>query len=83
MSCRQIPTSFENLEKLCPAIIRYGIPFFNPGNIGDINKLEQIQKKFTRLLFAKTSRPNYITRLTLFDLHPLEHLFIKYGGTFL
>ena len=43
MLFRQIPTSFENLEKLGPAIIRYGIPLFNPGKRGYINELEQIQ----------------------------------------
>ena len=79
------PALLSKLFKLYVSpIIFYGLPFFHPTSSSALCKLENIQRKFTRALYLKSSiRPDYATRLAIFNLCPLELLFLKFALLFL
>jgi hypothetical protein len=54
-------------------IIEYGSEIYSPRRIEDINKIEQIQKYFTRRLYGlRLNRPKYLDRCKNLGLTPLE-----------
>ena len=63
------------------SIISYGFSFYFTTSKINMQKLEKIQKYFTRRLFdriyGKNSRPEYSERLKLFDLLSLESFCVQ------
>ncbi len=64
-------------------IIDYGSVIYSPPKIAEINKIEHIQKYFTRRLFSLRNRPDYLKRLCSLRLLPLETRRIYFDLLFL
>ena len=77
-------TEFEILKKLYLVYIgpkiEYNTPLWSPCCIKDINQLESIQRKFTRIIFNRfnISYICYIDRLTKLNIKTLEYRIIEY-----
>ena len=67
-------------------MLTYGIPFFFPCTISCIDKLENIQRHFTKILLRTNPHAqvsNYATRLSLLDMVPIEVIFLKISLNYL
>ena len=55
-------------------ILEYCSTVWNPQYLSDIDRLESVQRNFTRRLFWRLGKqpPNYLDRLQLLNLQPLE-----------